>query len=208
MAALENFEALLALTNLAQMSESVRQRIIKEGGLGKIENYMYEDHEDLHRAAIQAVVNLCMSPDTVKAFEGENDRLKYFILICNEEEEPEVTQAVAGALAFLTSSSEKICNKFLTIPKWMEAMSFLLANPSEPVRERGACIAAFLMDSNKENAAKIVETPILELLMALTSKEVTSEYRPGEKVVKYAHEALMSAKEHGVIQENKAEDDA
>ena len=48
---LQNFEALMALANLAQVSESVANRILKDGGFSKIENYMYEEHVMLRRAA-------------------------------------------------------------------------------------------------------------------------------------------------------------
>lgn len=50
---LENFEALMALCNIAQMGDSQRSRILNDGGLSKIDNYLYEDHELLKRAAVQ-----------------------------------------------------------------------------------------------------------------------------------------------------------
>ena len=44
--ALENFEAWMALGNLASLNESVRARIIKDGNtIQMIENYMFEEHE-------------------------------------------------------------------------------------------------------------------------------------------------------------------
>ena len=43
---LENFEALMALGNLASLNESVRSRILKDGNtIQAIENYMFEEHE-------------------------------------------------------------------------------------------------------------------------------------------------------------------
>ena len=43
---LENFEALMALGNLASLNESVRSRILKDGNtIRAIENYMFEEHE-------------------------------------------------------------------------------------------------------------------------------------------------------------------
>ena len=52
---LENFEALLGLCNIAGMSESTRQRIMKEKGLSLIEHYMFEHHDMIRRAAIQVI---------------------------------------------------------------------------------------------------------------------------------------------------------
>ncbi|CAG0925763.1 unnamed protein product, partial [Notodromas monacha] len=67
--ALENFESLMCLTNLAGMNETVRKRIIKEGGLSWIEHYLYEDHEMLKRAAAQAINNMMLSEDVIKMHE-------------------------------------------------------------------------------------------------------------------------------------------
>ena len=46
--ALENFEALMALGNLASLNESVRARIIKDGNtIQAIENYMFDFQMDI-----------------------------------------------------------------------------------------------------------------------------------------------------------------
>lgn len=55
---LENFEALMALTNLAGVGENVRKRILKEDGFANIENYLYEEHVMLRRAATECMCNL------------------------------------------------------------------------------------------------------------------------------------------------------
>ncbi|XP_071451063.1 protein unc-45 homolog B [Hetaerina americana] len=81
---LENFEALMALCNLAGVSETVRMRIMKEQGLQKIETYLYENHTLLRRAATQVMTNLMLSPEVIKAYEGDNDRLKFMVLLCTE----------------------------------------------------------------------------------------------------------------------------
>lgn len=61
--ALENFEALLALTNLASISEAVRKRILKEGGFSQIEQYMFEEHPMLRRAATECMCNLVVQEE-------------------------------------------------------------------------------------------------------------------------------------------------
>ena len=48
----------MALTNLAGIGESVRKRILKEQGFPDIEQYMYEDHKMLRRAATECMCNL------------------------------------------------------------------------------------------------------------------------------------------------------
>ena len=77
--ALENFEALMALGNLASLNESVRARIIKDGNtIQSIENYMFEDHSMIRRAAVQCFTNLCTSPFQVKRCEGKNDKVSCY----------------------------------------------------------------------------------------------------------------------------------
>jgi hypothetical protein len=61
--ALENFEALMALTNLAGAGEYVRKRILKEDGFPNIEYYMYEEHKMLRRAATECMCNLVVQEE-------------------------------------------------------------------------------------------------------------------------------------------------
>jgi hypothetical protein len=64
--ALENFEALMALTNLASISENVRKRILKEDGFSHIEQYMFEEHPMLRRAATECMCNLVVQEEVKK----------------------------------------------------------------------------------------------------------------------------------------------
>ncbi|KAI0982919.1 hypothetical protein GJ496_003778 [Pomphorhynchus laevis] len=57
--ALENFEALLAFTNLATVSTSVRNKIICDA-FSSIEQYQFEEHPFLRRAATEVICNLCV----------------------------------------------------------------------------------------------------------------------------------------------------
>ncbi|CAF4055958.1 unnamed protein product, partial [Rotaria sp. Silwood2] len=61
--ALENFEALKVLTNLASIGESVRKRILKEGGFSTIEQYMFEEHSMLGQAPVECMYNLVVQEE-------------------------------------------------------------------------------------------------------------------------------------------------
>jgi hypothetical protein len=84
---LENFEALLALCNIGNLSllnckcklytsctyifiagesESCRKRIFEEKGFMMIEHYAYEKHTKLRMAAVQCMCNLALSEECVK----------------------------------------------------------------------------------------------------------------------------------------------
>lgn len=85
---LQNFEALMALTNLAGISERLRQKILKEKAVPMIEGYMFEEHEMIRRAATECMCNLAMSKEVQDLFEAPgNDRLKLLVLYSGEEDE-------------------------------------------------------------------------------------------------------------------------
>lgn len=192
--ALENFEALMALCNLAGANDSIRKHILKEGGFQKIEAYMYEDHDMLRRAATQVINNLIMCDETIKYFEQENDRVKYLVILCQDEDE-DTCLAAAGALAMLTSVSTKACEKIFDANDWAEILRFLLANPKLEVQHRGVVIVLNMMKSAKDIAAKLVETDIMEILMALTKTDSEKD----KKVKNLAAEALGAAADWKLI---------
>ena len=116
---IENFEALLALGNLANVNESTRSRMLKNSDcVMQIETYMFEEHQMLRRAAVQCVLNLCQSEIQVKRFEEPNDKMKYMVLLMGDADDQEVVKAAAGAVATLTSYSSKLCNKVYESSQW------------------------------------------------------------------------------------------
>lgn len=191
---LENFEALMGLCNVAQMSESARQRIIKEGGVSKIDHYIYEDHEMLCRAATQCMTNMTMSPDVVKLYEGENDRLKFVVALMLDAD-VDTALAASGSVAILTGASEKCCSKIFESKSWLDGLKFLLSHEKLDLQFRGVCIARNLIQASKEVAGKMMETDIMEVLMAVTKLEDSSK----KKVIDIAEECLKSAEEYGII---------
>ncbi|KAM3963852.1 unc-45 myosin chaperone [Aphomia sociella] len=192
--ALENFEAMMALCNLAGMNETTRNRILKEGGLAKIEHYLFEDHTMLLRAATQCVCNLLQSDDVIKTYEGKNDKTKFLYLLC-QEEDIDTVKAAAGALCILTSVSKICCRKLLDVQPWLETLRCLLANPDKEIQYRGAYIVNNIIKGDKDIAFKIFETDVMEILMALTKLDEPEQIRTKE----LAQECLNAAEKMGVI---------
>lgn len=197
--ALENFEALMALCNLASMSEEVRQRMITEKAVSRIEIYLMEDHLLLRRAAAQCICNLVMSEDIVKMHEGDNDRVKFLALLAEDEDE-ETAMAAAGALAMLTSTSVKCCRKFFDSVKWLEIMCALVANPSPGVQHRGVVMVRNIMSADDELAEKIFDTDVMQLLMGLS--QLPDETRAEARVA--AAQCLKLAERKNLIEKNRA----
>ncbi|XP_045468199.1 protein unc-45 homolog B [Harmonia axyridis] len=191
---LENFEGLMAICNLAQVSESVRQKILKEGGLSRIDHYLFEDHEYLCRAATQCMTNMAMSPDVVKIYEGPNDRTKMMVSLAMDED-LDTSMAASGCLAILTGSSNIICTKLFESQNWLHCLQILLANPKPSIQYRGLCMVSNIIDSSKENAEKLISTNVMEILLALS--KLPEETHP--KVAKTAEEILKAAEKLGII---------
>lgn len=189
--ALENFEALMALCNLASVSSSVRQRILKEKGLHKIEAYMFEDHVLLRRASTQVITNLIVEESIIENYEGENDKTKYLFLLCFEED-LETVEAASGALAMLTSVSKICCKKLFNVTNWLEIFQYLLSNQNSAVQHRGLAIVMNIFKHDIELAKKLIETNIMDVLMALTKLNDT-------KIKDLANEALKMAEELKLI---------
>ena len=121
---LENFEALMALGNLATLNESTRSRILKETEfINAIETYMFEDHPMIRRASVQCWTNLCLSELMVKRCEAKNDKVKYLVLLCSDDDDMEIVKAASGGLAMLTSASTKCCSKIFEVSNPFEYLS-------------------------------------------------------------------------------------
>lgn len=192
--ALENFEALMALCNLAGMNETTRNRILKEGGLSKIEHYLFEDHMMLQRAATQCVCNLVQSEEVVKTYEGKNDKTKYLYVLCQEEDVDTVMAAV-GALCILTTVSKICCRKLLDVQSWLETLRCLLANPNNEIQYRGTYMLHNIIKDDVDTSSRIFETDIMEILMALTKLTEVEQQRTKE----LAEKCLAEAEVMGVI---------
>ncbi|KAK2185884.1 hypothetical protein NP493_219g00021 [Ridgeia piscesae] len=196
--ALQNFEALMALTNLASMNDTIRSRIVKEGGTAMIEHYLYEEHDQLRRASMECMCNLVQNEKVAKSFEGENDRVKLVVLFSGEDDEP-LVRAAAGCLAIL-SSERAICHKITTsTTQWFTVLQQLAVCEVADIQHRGVYILLNMINADKELAARIIESDMLEVLMALSKLE-GPEFAATQKC---ANEALTKAVEWELIKSVK-----
>lgn len=198
--ALQNFEALLALTNLASVSDGARKRIVLEKGLSDIEKYALEEHEMLRRAAMECLCNLTMNEEVQQAFLGENDRVKMFVLFCGDDQF-EVQRAAAGGLAMLTSSEPAVCDKIVQVSSWKERLLQPLVAEHAELRHRAAHIIANLVARSRDIAEMVVGSQLFEVLLAV-SKLPEPEYAPARACAEQA--LLAAASKWQLIQETAA----
>ncbi|KAM4824125.1 protein unc-45 homolog B isoform X2 [Urocitellus parryii] len=162
---LQNYEALLGLTNLSGRSDKLRQKIFKEKALPDIENYMFENHDQLRQAATECMCNMVVNKEVQERFLADgNDRLKLVVLLCGEDDD-KVQNAAAGALAMLTAAHKKLCIKMTQVTsQWLEILQRLCLHDQLSVQHRGLVIAYNLLAADAELAKKLVESELLEIL--------------------------------------------
>ncbi|XP_016062521.1 PREDICTED: protein unc-45 homolog B [Miniopterus natalensis] len=194
---LQNYEALLALTNLSGRNDKLRQKIFKEKALPDIENYMFENHDQLRQAATECMCNMVLNKEVQERFLADgNDRLKLVVLLCGEDDD-KVQNAAAGALAMLTAAHKKLCLKMTQVTtQWLEILQRLCLHDRLSVQHRGLVIAYNLLQADAELAKKLVESELLEILTVVGKQE------PDEKkaaVVQTARECLIKCMDYGFI---------
>ena len=193
---LQQFEALMALTNLAGTSDDVRQRIIKEQGVRLMESLMFEEHELIRRASTEALCNMIQVSEVHERFLNDDiERVKLWTLFSGEEDF-ELARAASGGLAQLTHDP-RICAKVMQVKSATTILKELLANEKEELQYRGTYIVANLVEADQEIAKELITSDFLEILMALSQSPSTSQ-----SVKNSAIRALAKAVEYGLIQPN------
>ncbi|XP_063781924.1 protein unc-45 homolog A [Pseudophryne corroboree] len=198
--ALQNFEALMALTNLAGISERLRGKIIKEKAVPMIEGYMFEEHEMIRASATECMCNMALSKEVQDLFMAEgSDRLKLLVLYSGEDDE-RLRRAAAGTLAMLTSLQPKVCQMITQVTvHWLQILQALLLSENIELQHRGSIIVLNMMSENKELAEKLMESEMFEILTVLSKNEKEDQKRA---VAQAAQECLTKAVEYGLIKPN------
>ncbi|XP_073509295.1 protein unc-45 homolog A isoform X1 [Phyllobates terribilis] len=196
---LQNFESLMALTNLAGIGERLRSKIIKEKAVPMIEGYMFEEHEMIRVAATECMCNMAMSKEVQDLFMVEgSDRLKLIVLYSGEDDE-RLRRAAAGTLAMLTSLEPKICQRVTQVTDhWLEILQTLLLSENKDLQHRGAVTVLNMMTADKELAEKLMASEMFEILTVLAKNEEEKKL----PVAQVAQESLNKAVEHGLIKPN------
>ncbi|NXG31111.1 UN45B protein, partial [Dromaius novaehollandiae] len=194
---LQNYEALLGLTNFSGRSDRLRMKIVKERALPDIENYMFENHDQLRQAATECMCNLVVNKEVQERFVADgNDRLKLVVLLCGEDDE-KVQIAAAGALAMLTAAQKKLCSKMTEVTtQWLEILQRLCLHDNVEVQHRGLVIAFNLMSADKGLAKKLVETELLEILTFIGKQEDDPKK---QHIINVARDCLTRCMDYGLI---------
>lgn len=196
---LQNFEALMALTNLAGISDRLRQKLVKEKAVPKVEGYMFEEHDLVRAAATECMCNLILSPEVQNLYLAtDSDRLKLLVLYTGEDDE-RLRKAAAGTLALLTGEKPELCARIpSTTSHWLEILQALLLSDNQDLCHRGVVITLNLMQAERSLAEKLMESEALEILSVL-AKATEATKAP---VTRAAQHCLDLALEYGLIRSN------
>lgn len=100
------FEALMALTNVASVSDETKSRIVAEPqGLSTLQYLQFSEHELVRRAATEAICNLLPNDEVIDNVFMNEERLRLWLALSSAEEEEEdfeTARAAGGALAMVS----------------------------------------------------------------------------------------------------------
>uniref|UniRef100_A0AAX7VP80 Protein unc-45 homolog B n=1 Tax=Astatotilapia calliptera TaxID=8154 RepID=A0AAX7VP80_ASTCA len=195
---MQNYEALRGLTNLAGFSEKLRVKIVKEKALSEIENYMFEENEQIRLAATECMCNLVTCKEVQDRYlEDGNDKLKLLVLLCGEDDD-KLQIAAAGALAMITAAQKKLCTKMtLVTSQWLEILQRLCLHSNVQVQHRGLVIVYNMLNSdNSDLAKKLIESELLEILSVVGRAEDNPKR---QEAIDAARTCLVKAMDLGLI---------
>jgi hypothetical protein len=121
------------------------------------------------------VCNLAREEDVVKLFEKPGtDRVKLLVLFCGEDD-LKLNIASSGALAQMTTNSEIICERILDVGSFVAIFKECACSTNIDLQYRVFFILNNIVSAKKELCVRIVETELMEVVMALSKLNVEKE---------------------------------
>jgi len=188
---LQQFEALMALTNLADLDHTVRTAIAKDKGRGLewIESVQLTDDVQIRRAASELLCNLIPCDYVVEQYHavGGNQRMKLWYLF-SQCDDFATQRACTGALATLSEDIE-LCKKINEQSANIEVYLEFIVSDSEEIQHRALVLVKNLVRL-KEIAQRIYEKDELVYLIA-------AEKSQNPDFSQIASQALTTLQDHG-----------
>jgi hypothetical protein len=103
---LQQFESLMALTNIASVSDAFKNKIVAERGIVTFKFAMFSEHELVRKAATEALCNLVPNEKFMKSLQDDKEMRLWLSLASDFEDHFECARAAAGCLAMATCYPE------------------------------------------------------------------------------------------------------
>ncbi|KAI9354884.1 armadillo-type protein [Zopfochytrium polystomum] len=174
--ALQQFEALLALTNLASFDDDVRTRIVLAKGVKAMEFLQFSDNDLIRRAATEALCNMMFEPTVFQSYANSTapGRLRMMLALCDVED-LETRRAATGALAIL-SSDQNACRLMVEETRGLEVLMGTIFGEENPeILHRGVeCVKNIAAVGGKlaQQLEAAGAVPALRLLVRNPNQEV------------------------------------
>lgn len=178
---LQQFEGMMALTNIASISPDFASRIANQDGLlSRVELLLFEEHTLLRRASMELICNLVSGSDMVfqkyagdgTTTSGVKSKLQLVLAICDVEDLP-TRLAASGTLAILMNSTSA-CKLLLELQlekgRFIPIMTELLQPTSS-----GEDVA------DKHEDAGLIHRATICILNLLTQNEMAKVKEVGSK---------------------------
>jgi len=159
---LQQFEALLALTNLVSLGEAEQTKFVREKGVSCVHYLMFSDHLMVRRAACEVFCN-CPTQDSLLRLLRDPEKVRLWVGLCEDwagEENPEesflIARACSGTLAGAAQDEE--VSAALMKENIGSALTALLESGNIELIHRGLVIVESLI----ENGGKTASLNLLE----------------------------------------------
>jgi protein unc-45 len=189
---LHQYEACLALTNLASMSEEVREYMLNHKAFQSLQYLMTVDDHLIMRAATECLCNLvqcdAITERMGRATAAARNELKMFVVLAAEADDYETRRAAAGALASISGCHDQkvldnllseeagtsygdvvyVLGEMLTINEEMmhrAVVSLVNLAQYEPAAQRiKGCVLNIQRDSTSEETQPVQLSALLEMV--------------------------------------------
>ncbi|KAG0324602.1 hypothetical protein BG004_003449 [Podila humilis] len=122
------FESLMALTNLGSMGDvQILSLIVQEGGIEKMENLQFSEHNLVRRAATEALCNMIFFEPVFELYSDPKTgkhKIHLMLALCDADDFM-TRRAASGALAVL-STSEQVCKMIMDQERGLEILTSLI----------------------------------------------------------------------------------
>ncbi|KAJ3272743.1 hypothetical protein HDV01_005271 [Terramyces sp. JEL0728] len=159
---LAKFESLLALTNLAGMDDTVRNRIIQLDGLPTLLSLQFSDHHLIRRAATEALCNLIFHPVVFAKYMDKHADQPLQIMVALSDDEDNMTRRAASGLVAVLSSEPEAIPLLVAHKRFFEILTNLMSSENEELIHRASEVIKNI--SLIEKYCKLIPIDILELV--------------------------------------------
>lgn len=167
---LQQFEGLMALTNMASVDDSIRQKLVDEGGVSMFENLQLSNHDMVQRAATEMICNMTFNESVFTTYSKSSNRLRLLMILADHEDEA-TRRAASGALAILGNSPEA-CQRMAKVDKGYERITRTVSpDETAAVQHRGIeIIRCMLAHLGKEAAQNFVRENAHTMLVTIVKQ--------------------------------------